>query len=71
MFTLAQVEEALKRAQYLLEKEEINELAGNRGDNKIAYRDLTHVTLELLKHPESLTVPLESLSPLQRIKGKD
>lgn len=70
-FTLEEVEEALKRAKYLLEKDETNQFAGYRGDIRIAYRDLTKITQSLLKRPETLVAPIESLPSLTRAPRED
>jgi len=72
-FTLEEVEEALKRAKYLLEKDEVTQFATIYEGNttQVAYRDLSKITIELLQHSELLQVPLESLSPLIRVaKGE-
>ncbi len=68
-FTLEEIEEALKRAKYLLEKDEVSQFAAlySGETTQVAYRDLSKITIELLQHPERLQVPLESLSPLVRV----
>ena len=72
-FALEEIEEALKRAKYLLENDETNQFAAiYEGDStEIAYRDLTNITISILQRPELLQVPLESLPSLVRTAKRE